>query len=188
MSSGTDDDALRWDGDEDVAAPPAASRHAPVVPERPADPAEDARVDAPDVASVPSEEPPALPDGFHAVGKGADSVGHLNADGTVTLPGEKKPLSSASLVAVGVLAGVYLLLIVGWVIGGLRLQTVSFLVSDAAFVPFFWLAILAPGLWFVTTWLIARHSATWAKLAWLIAGVVLLLPWPFILVGAVGIV
>ena len=51
----------------------------------------------------------------------------------------------------------------------------------------FWLAVLAPILWFATVFLLTTRSKPWVRFAWLIAGVALLLvPWPFILIGAVG--
>ena len=50
----------------------------------------------------------------------------------------------------------------------------------------FWLAVLAPALWFGTVFLLTRRSAGWVRVVWLVAGAILLVPWPFITVGAVG--
>jgi hypothetical protein len=34
--------------------------------------------------------------------------------------------------------------------------------------------------------LLTLHSKPWVRFAWLVAGVALLLPWPFVMIGAVG--
>jgi hypothetical protein len=41
-------------------------------------------------------------------------------------------------------------------------------------------------VWFVTVFALTRRSRAWVRLTWLIAGAVLLLPWPFIMLGAIG--
>lgn len=165
MSTGRDDDALRWDGDDD-----------PTLVSSPA-------------SAAPEAEPLALPDGFTAVGKDSEKVGHIEADGEVVMPGERAPLSTAMLLALGVLAGVYLLFTIGWVVGGLRLQgTAQFLVSPVGYQAALWLAIAAPLLWFVAAYVLTRAAKTWVRLVWLVAGLVLLVPWPFVMVGAVGAV
>ncbi|SBS70508.1 DNA polymerase III subunit gamma/tau [uncultured Microbacterium sp.] len=161
MSTGRDDDALSWQGDDDPTL---------------------------DVGSSPAEERPALPGGYQAVGRGSAEVGRIEADGTVTPAGAPAPLGNAMLITFGILGGVYLLYTIGWIIGALRLDTVApmLIVSPAAYVPAFWLAVLAPALWFgVTLWL-TRRSAAWVRIVWLIGGAVLLIPWPFIMIGAVG--
>jgi hypothetical protein len=56
----------------------------------------------------------------------------------------------------------------------------------AAYVPAFWLALLAPAIWFGVTLLLTRRAAAWQRWAWLIAGALLLVPWPFIMIGAIG--
>lgn len=171
MSTGRDDDALRWDGDDD--------------------PTLDAGGAAP-TAPTPPTVLPVLPDGFTAVGKGSDELGRVDADGTVqdgtVAPLEEQPtLSNATLVTLGILGGVYALFTIGWIVGGLRLGGVaSFLVGDEAFVPFLWLAIAAPALWFGTTLFTTRGSATWVRIVLLLAGAVLLVPWPFVMIGAFG--
>lgn len=173
VSTGRDDDALSWDGDDDPTLHAGEDRNP-----RPESAAEVSANTPPD---------PALPSGFTAVGKGSEDVGRIEADGTVIAPGEPQPLGNTALIALGILGGVYALFTVGWVIGGLRLQDVAvFLVSPIAYVPAFWLAVLAPAIWFVTTYALTRHAATWVRFCWLAAGAVLLVPWPFIMIGAVG--
>lgn len=165
MRNPPEDDALSWDGDDDPTLVSGASK-------APSDP--------------PASEP-ALPEGFTAVGKGSTGVGRLEADGTITPAAAPEPLGNAMLITLGVLGGAYLLFTIGWVVGGLRLQEVAFfLVTPAAYVPAFWLAVLAPAIWFTTTLLLTRRSAGWLRLSWLVAGAVLFVPWPFIMMGAVG--
>lgn len=151
------DDALSWDGDEQT--PPAAS---------------------------------ALPTGWNAVGKGSDGVRRIDDDSaavgeTVADPEESEPLSTATLLVLGVVGGVYLLYSIGWVVGGLRLKPLAnFFVADAMFLPWFVLAIAAPALWFLATWVLTRGRAAWVRVSMLLLGVVLLVPWPFVTVGVIG--
>lgn len=176
MSDPRDDDALSWGDDDptlDVGAAPAA---------------EPAREHA---------TPGSLPEGFRAVGKGSDALsGGLRADDAAGAPSaqgdasgaEPTQVGNAALIALGVLGGVYLLYTLGWFIGGARLQDVAplLLVSPLAYVPAFWLAVLAPAIWFAVTIALTRRSATWLRFVWLAAGALLLVPWPFIMIGAVG--
>ena len=81
------------------------------------------------------------------------------------------------------LGGVYLLYAIGWLIWG---TTPAPELADpvAQFMYGFgrWLAVAAPALWFGTVlWLAAEHRR--ARLLWLVAGAVLLVPIPFLLRG-----
>lgn len=172
MTSGRDDDALTWDGDDDPTL---------VAPRRSAAPDR-----VPD--DVPAE-PVALPDGYTAVGKGSGEVGRIESDGSVVMPGDPQPLSNVLLVTLGIIAGIFLLYTIGWIVGGLRLQgTADFLVSPVGYRFAFWLAVAAPALWFVTVFLLTRTAKAWARVLWLVGGLLLLVPWPFIMVGAIGAV
>ena len=184
MSRGRDDDPLAWGGDDDptleVGAKPAARE--PVV-----EPAAQPEATGPDTVETTDAETKALPDGFTAVGKGSDEVGRIRADGSVSMPGEREPMGNATLITLGILGGVYLIYSIGWIIGGLRLQgRAEYLVTDVMYQGSFWLAVLAPLLWFGSVFLLTLHSKPWVRFAWLIAGVALLLPWLFIMIGAVG--
>ena len=91
------------------------------------------------------------------------------------------------VLTLGVIGGIYLLYSVGWVVGGLRLQPLaSFFVVDAMFLPWFVLAVAAPALWFLAVWVLTRGRASWIRIGALILGVILLVPWPFVTVGAIG--
>lgn len=190
----SDDDALSWDGDDDptldvgTAAPTEAGPVAtgPV----PADTG-GAGTDAARATAV-------LPEGYTAVGRGSDAVGRSDEAGRAEesadvddAPGtgrvEREPLGNATLIALGILGGVYLLFAIGWAIGGLRLQgRAAYLVTDIMFQGSFWLAVLSPLLWFATVFLLTAGSRAWVRIVWLVAGAALLLPWPFVMIGAVG--
>ncbi|MEV8251104.1 hypothetical protein AB0O87_09285 [Microbacterium sp. NPDC076768] len=155
------DDALSWEGD-DVTEP------------------------------APSRD---LPGGWNAVGKGSENVSTTQEHGTAEVHGavdavqaeEPEGLSTPMLLTLGVIGGVYFLYTVGWVLGGLRLQPLaSFLVDDAMFLPWFVLAIVAPALWFLASIVLTRGRAAWVRVAVLLAGAVLLVPWPFVTVGVIG--
>lgn len=156
-----DDDALSWGGDDDPTLDVGTPRR--------------------------GSDAPVLPDGYTAVGKGSDEVVRTDAPAD----GDEEPaqIGSAALVALGILGGIFLLYTVGWIIGGLRLQVIApaLLVSPVAYVPAFWLAVLAPAIWFAAALLLTRGRAAWIRFAWLAAGAVLLVPWPFIMIGAIGV-
>lgn len=147
-------------------------------------------------------DPSSLPTGWKAVGKGSETVptepatekgaaveaasAATQAD-AVDADDEETGLSTGALLGLGALGGIYLLYTIGWVIGGLRMQDLArLIVSDAMYVPWFVLAVAAPALWFVTTWVLTRGRATWVRMLILLAGAVLLVPWPFVMMGALG--
>ena len=148
-------------------------------------------------------DPPTLPEGWEAVGKGSEKVVTeevAEPDAASDRPADavakdadaavKDAAASASgtseLVVVGILAGVYLLYMIGWLIAGLRLRTLP-LLPDFAYLVAMVLAIAAPALWFAASWLLTRRAKTWVRLAALLAGVVLLVPWPFVTFGWMGV-
>lgn len=176
-----DEDAFRWEGDDDPA---------------------------------PVEPPAALPPGFRAVGRGSAAVpaAETEAGSPPVRPGVEAAAEShttsatddsgpdgmgnAALIALGILGGIYLLFSIGWLIGGLRVHGIaSFLVSGDGIAPPVWttgnaaavgLAVAAPALWFTAVYTLTRRAAAWLRWVLLAAGVVLLVPWPFIVVGAFG--
>ncbi|MER7797596.1 DNA polymerase III subunit gamma/tau [Microbacterium sp. NPDC096154] len=186
MASG-DDDALTWDGDDD-----------PTLDER----ADSRAGDAPAGA---------LPRGWRPVGRGSRSVATQDdatrddapqhdpgPDDATRAGGAAREdasgdgagsLGNVALVTFGVLAGVYALYIVGWVLAGSRVRdhvTGGVGVADAMSEAALWLAALAPAIWFGVTLYATRGKPTWRRVVGLVLGVLLLVPWPFVMLGAVG--
>ena len=145
------------------------------------------------------DQPVSLPPGWHAKGRGAERVETADgkaeeADVSSAQPGDDvvdggpAPLGNAALIGFGMLGGVYLLYTIGWIVGGFRLQgKAQWMVADAMAQGSFWLAVLAPLLWFAAVLLLTRSAANWLKFVWLGAGVVLLVPWPFVMAGVMGL-
>lgn len=164
VSTGRDDDALSWAGDEDPTLDAGArGRGVPATPVADGEPVGEMPV----ADETPVDETP-------------ESVGDDSSD-------EAPQASNAGLISYGILGGVYLLYTIGWLIGGSRLQGfANYLVSDVAYIPAFWAAVCAPALWFGTVFVLTGRSAAWVRIALLVGGVVVLVPWPFIMLGAVG--
>lgn len=171
MSSG-DDDALSWEGDDDPTLDARADRerHARADRERPA-PAASERRGVPDAPAQGAHPDDAHPDR-------ADSAE------------ERTGLGSAALVAFGVLGGVYALYMVGWALGGFRLrdriQADTGAVADVMLQGAMWLGMLAPAIWFAAAVLLTRGRPQWTRFVALAVGVLVLVPWPFVMVGTVG--
>lgn len=182
MASGRDDDALTWEGDDDPTLD-VGDRTPPEAVEP-----------APELEGEAAPEPATLPEGWNAVGKGSETVPTDASAADTTASGDeapgndgREPMGNVALVTLGILGGIYLLFTIGWLIGGFRLQgRAQYLVADVMFQGSFWLAVLAPLLWFATVFLLTRRSSTWVRIVWLVGGAILLVPWPFIMVGAVG--
>ncbi|WP_036283251.1 hypothetical protein [Microbacterium luticocti] len=178
-----DDEALRWDGDDEARPTLPAGWHAKG---RGADLVETEGEPAAGELTSTAADTTAF-DATTSDTAAADTAATGQTEATAS--GEPAPAGNAALIALGMLGGVYLLFTIGWVVGGLRLQPVAvrgLLVSPAAYIPAFVLAVLAPALWFVVTLVLTRRRAAWARFVWLAAGVLLLVPWPFVMVGAVG--
>lgn len=166
-----EDDALSWDGDDDPTLDPSGDATTP-----------DEQADG---------DGSTLPKGWRAVGRGHERVRSADdeADG-VGADTAAPPLGSVALVTLGVMGGILLLWTIGWYLGATRLreriEQSTDAVADFMFQGSMVLAIAAPLLWFVVTWLGTRRVAQWKRFAWLAAGIVLLVPWPFVMVGVVG--
>lgn len=105
------------------------------------------------------------------------------ADGAAGEPAGDARASSVGLVGLGILAGVYLLYTVGWVLSVVQDQfTLTDPLAQAMATVGDVLAVLAPALWFAAIHLLTRGRSV-ARFAWLIGGAVLLIPWPFVLGG-----
>ena len=62
----------------------------------------------------------------------------------------------------------------------IRRRSLRYFATDHAGVAVVEFAIVSPVLWFGGIFLLTRHSGTVAKLAWQALGVVLLVPWIFV--------
>lgn len=178
MTREPDDDALSWAGDDDptLSAGPAAS------------------------GAQPNGTEPELAPGWKVVGEPGTVSDGANTDEvqshegqTVEVQSGDEPsaadaaaTSSAALIVLGVLGGVYLLYTVGWVITAGRIPNGSAdVVGGFMFDLGLWLAALAPALWFaLSLWLTAVGSRL--RLFWLLLGVLVLLPVPFVVGVGVG--
>lgn len=171
------DDALSWAGDDDPTLDTGPSRG-----------------DEPERAR--------LAPGYTAVGRGADGVDGGAAKGSEpakkadeksakkpdepapdTDDGERPQMGGAALISLGVLGGIAVLYAIGWIIGGLRLLGQPAIAVDAMATASLWLAAAAPLIWFGTVLYATRDSAAWLRWIGLAAGVVLLVPWPFLSIG-----
>lgn len=149
MARDSDDDALRWEGDDDPTLAPGWKTVGTPVP-----------LDG--AAAEPGE-----------TGERTDT----SATDAAAQPG------SAELVMLGVLGGVYLLYTIGWLITASR-PAPALADPVAQFMYGFgsWFAVAAPALWFAAAlWLASQHRR--ARLLWLIAGAIVLVPVPFLLRG-----
>ncbi|GAB3120952.1 DNA polymerase III subunit gamma/tau [Glaciibacter psychrotolerans] len=88
--------------------------------------------------------------------------------------------SSIALVGLGVLGGIYLLYTIGWFVGVSRIRNpLADPVGEFMFTLGTWLAVAAAPLWFgATFWLTIDRRRV--RILWLVIGVVLLVPIPFI--------
>lgn len=133
--------------------------------------------DDPTLASAPVRRPAAsVP-----AAAGDSAVGDAEVPDPDAAPA---PMGNATLVTLGVFGGIYLLLTIGWFIGGSRLQFVaSLFVDPAAHIAAWILAVLAAPVWFTTSLVITRSRPAWLRFAALGGGALVLIPWPFLLTG-----
>ncbi|MDQ0892714.1 hypothetical protein [Agromyces ramosus] len=149
MTRDSDDDALRWEGDDD----------------------------------------PTLAPGWKTVGepvelRGADADGdEVPARDAEPAPDAAPQTGSVELVVLGVLGGVYLLYAIGWLlVATTAAPQLADPVAEFMYGLGRWFAVAAPALWFgAVLWLSVGHRR--ARIAWLVAGAVLLVPVPFLLRG-----
>jgi hypothetical protein len=93
-------------------------------------------------------------------------------------------LSSVALISYGVLGGIYLLYTIGWLIHVLR-QTLPVFPISSAFGEILFqvqqlLGVVAAPLWLIAALLLTKGRTTRSRIGWLLLGVFVLVPWPFI--------
>lgn len=171
MSPDPDDDALRWEGDDDPTLAPGWKVVGSPSRSEPTDAAASAPAAETNGATAVEDERTGTDGGR------AESLDEADDADAAAQPG------SAELVMLGVLGGVYLLYSVGWLIWAVSpVPELGDPVAQFMFVLGRWFAVLAPALWFGTVlWLAAEHRR--ARLLWLIGGAILLVPVPFLLRG-----
>uniref|UniRef100_UPI0035BBF8D9 hypothetical protein n=1 Tax=Agreia sp. TaxID=1872416 RepID=UPI0035BBF8D9 len=152
-----DDDALHWAGDDDPTLTPPIQ----------AAPAAAERVEALSVLEVAELAEDAQVEAELAAAEKASAQ-----------------LSSAVLITLGIIGGVYLLYTIGWAIVVAR-TTVTFFPLDSLFLEICFrigqfLSIAAAPLWFVATLLLTQKRTWRSRLGWLLLGAFVLVPWPFI--------
>ncbi|WP_104190525.1 hypothetical protein [Cryobacterium sp. Y82] len=178
MNATRDDDALNWAGDDDPTLTSGGTDQAAPEPRG-----------LPEGWTVPqpttSAQHPAKsdPETAHAVAPDGTATGGVATDGTATdgTATDGTAASSVALVGMGILAGMYLLYTIGWFIGVARIEkSVTDPVTEFMFSLGAWLAVAAPLAWFgATYWLTTSRPR--ARLIWLLIGVVVLAPLPFII-------
>ena len=160
------EEALSWDGERD------ASHVAGPVPVR-AKPVRQKKLRAGALTGSAT-------DGGASTGSATDGRASTGSatDGSAT----DGPTSSFLLVTYGIVAGVYGLYTVGWITTVLRGGgTMSTILGEVMFQFGEFLAIASAPLWFASAFYLTRGSRPVVRLAWLIAGLVLLVPIPFVL-------
>ena len=65
-------------------------------------------------------------------------------------------------------------------------QTAGGQVADVMFQGAMWLGMASPIIWFFVTVYVTRRSALWRRFLGLGLGILLLVPWPFVMMGMVG--
>ena len=107
------------------------------------------------------------------------------APATATKAAKQGP-SSFLLISYGILVGVYLLYTVGWIVTMVTDNRKPFAgaVTEVMYQAGEYLAIASPAVWFLTVLALTRRSKPIVRLLLLVLGVFLLIPWPFVLLGA----
>src|SRR5687767_4327824 len=147
MTRDSDDDALRWHGDDDPTLAPGWK-----------------------TVGNPVE----IPGGAGSAGDDADRAA---AEGGRDDASDAAPQTgSVELVVLGVLGGVYLLYAIGWLlVATTATPPLADPVAEFMYGLGRWFAVAAPALWFgAALWLSSGHRR--ARIAWLVAGAVLLVP------------
>jgi hypothetical protein len=209
MKRGTDDDALSWGDendptyvapeldDDDELAPGVAAEPAPADGPSPVDGptapgsagvTEAVKQDAagsPRWASTAAPAPRVAAANAAAVRKARETQAEADEDAAaenelLDAEAAAQPLSSAALIAFGIFGGILFLYTIGWLVGFLRNPPTGDGLGGIVQVVLSVLTIFAPALWFIATLLLGARRPVRARLLWLIIGVILLVPWPFV--------
>ena len=99
-----------------------------------------------------------------------------------------KTASSGSflMISYGILSGVYLIYTIGWLVSVFNDNRKPFddFLTELMYQVGEYLAIASPVLWFVTALVLTRGRKPIVRLLALLLGAVVVIPWPFVLLGA----
>jgi hypothetical protein len=178
VSTPRDDDALSWDGDDDPTLDVGEKRASERVPGSEPEPLEPEPL-----RSAAGAEPPQSPPW-----REAPATRHPESEATVDVPepdtGHSAPLGNVGLVGIGMVAATFVLFAIGWLVAGLRLRGLGLPIPDVTVLALTIAAALAPLVWFVAVLALTRGWRTWQRFLVLILGILLLVPWPFLSLGA----
>jgi hypothetical protein len=176
MNADPDDDALSWGDESDPTyvdpASPEAQQKRLTRSER--------RAEAAGAGSVPGSAATDITAPADSTDDSTDSADDSadSTDDSAAAPAMSAPM----LLAIGILAGAYLLYTAGWFTSAVRNIAMPVGVLDVfMFQLREYLAVLAPPAWFGATLLLTRHTKPVTRLLWLVLGAIVLLPIPFIL-------
>ncbi|MEJ1230941.1 MAG: hypothetical protein WDM88_10525 [Galbitalea sp.] len=117
-------------------------------------------------------------DGAGAAGTATDGTDLAGTEAEAAEP--PVVTSSAVLICLGILGGIYALYTVGWFVSWRRLLYSD--TDELEFIAFHVqqvLCIIAPALWFGTVLFFTRGHRPAPRLLWLVVGALLLVPWSF---------
>lgn len=178
MSNPRDDDALSWGGDDDPTLD-VGEKHAPT---RPA--GGEPRVEAEPLEPLQPEAPAAAPVTRHPEPAPSEPTAVEATEDEDPDAAHAAPLGNVGLVGIGMVAATFLLFAIGWLLAGLRLNGLGLPIPSVTVIALTIGAALAPVVWFVAVLALTRSWHTWQRFLLLIVGIVLLVPWPFLSLGA----
>jgi hypothetical protein len=162
-----------------ASATPVSPSAAPAQTTTSAPPAPAAPVSA---GAAPTTASPAAPPRRTVLDEAEDAEDRAAEKELAAAEAASRQLSSAALIGLGILGGVYLLYTIGWIVSFSRYQvplTIDFSVVSYRITQT--LAIAATPLWFVATLLLTQSRDIRFRFLWLVIGMLALVPWPFLM-------
>lgn len=97
-------------------------------------------------------------------------------------PRDADSIPAPLLITYGIIAGIYLIYTLGWIITITRSgTTLPNLLGEIMFQFGEFLAIASPALWFFAVLALTRGRKPIVRLLWLLVGLLVVVPWPFLL-------